>query len=107
MIDYTQPKETLTRKQQNSMHEYFQELADELNAQGVTQRALLEKLRWIEVPNTKDSIKEVWRCIQEPQVNKESTADLTIDEVSQVYDTFNKAISQEYQVHIPFPSLTK
>jgi len=97
----------LSRSQQNALHEYFQELADELNAQGITQRALLEMLEWIEVPNSKESIKALWVCIQEAQLGKKRTRNLYVHEVGQVYDTFNKAVGQECKIHIPFPSLTK
>lgn len=95
----------LTCQQQKSLHVYFEEVANELNNQGITQRALLEKLKWIEVPNSKDSIKALWKCIQEAQLDKSKTRELTRAEVGQVYETFNKAISQEVGTYIPFPSL--
>lgn len=94
----------LTRTQQNAIHVYFEAVADEFNEKGISQRIVLEQLKWIDVPNTKESIKEVWRAIQVAQTGKKSTASLTGKEIDGTYDTLNKFIGEKFKIHIPFPN---
>ena len=50
-------------------------------------------------------IKELlWRPVMKQQTNKSSTTKLSKDEVSQVYDTLNRALSQRCGVSVEFPN---
>ena len=94
----------MTRTQQNALHVYCQAVADECNDKGISQRIVLEQLKSIDVPNTKESIKEVWRAIQVAQTGKKSTASLTTKEIDGIYDTLNKFIGEKFEIHVGFPN---
>jgi len=97
----------LTDTQRGAMHLYFQRLAEALNDAGYDQKALLD-IKNLPVPNTQESIKEIWRVTQAQMFPSEdgkiSTNNLTTGQVSQVYEVINKAIAQHFGVHVPFPT---
>ena len=93
----------LTRATQNALHLYFEQVADELNTRGITQLMLLEKVVTIEVPNSKESIKDLWKAIQVRYIGKKSTTSLTSAEIDKIYDALNKALGERLECHVPFP----
>ncbi len=92
-----------TLQQNAAMHLYFTQLAEALNDSGYDMRATLKES--IEIPWTSQSIKEyLWRPIQKLQLGKESTTELTSQEIDKVYEVLNRAIGTKTGVHVPFPS---
>lgn len=91
-----------TARQNNSIHLFFQEVARELNDRGIDMRVLVKNLQ---VSHTKDSVKGIWKAIGEAKYGKKSTTELTSKEIDEVYDEFNKLLS-EHDVHIAFPDNT-
>lgn len=60
----------------------------------------------VDIPWSGSSVKEfLWRPIQQAQLNKKSTVELTTKEIDQVFDTINKYIGEKHGLHIPFPSI--
>lgn len=93
-----------TRKQNNSIHLYFRQLADALNASGYDMKKTLRAE--IDIPWSEYSVKEsLWRPTQEVLYGKESTKELTTEDVSKIYDIVDRAISERTGVHVPFPDI--
>jgi len=95
-----------TPKQNNSIHAYFDLLADELNAAGLDMRQVLKPS--VDIPWTASSIKEfIWKPIQKAMLGKESTTELETKEVDKVFDVLNRHMGEKFNIHVPFPSLEK
>lgn len=91
-----------TGKQNNSLHKYFELLADELNEKGLDMRKVLKPE--IDIPWNKDTIKKyIWSKIQKIMFNTESTTKLKTNEVSQVYDVIHRSMVDKHDVFVMFP----
>ena len=92
-----------TEKQNNALHLYCEKLAIALNDAGKDQRVILKP--GISIPWTKEAIKEqLWKPVQEVIFNKKSTAELTKEEVSMVWEILNRHLGTRFGVYVPFPS---
>ncbi len=89
-----------TTKQNNALHLYCELLADELNMAGISQRVFLEGL---EVDNSADSVKAVFRALGKAKYLKDSTSKLTTKECTDIYEEINRQ-SSKVGIHIPWPS---
>ena len=79
-------------------------LADELNDAGLDMKKVLKP--GVDIPWTKESIKEyIWRPIQQAQLSKKSTTELTTKEIDSVFDTINRHLGEKFGIHVPFPSI--
>ena len=87
------------------MHLLFSQIADELNAQGLTVQEVLKSFT-MEIDWTPERVKSIiWKSAQKPITKKESTANLDKVEVDQIYEHVNRFLSQPgIAIHIPFPS---
>lgn len=88
-----------TDRQSRAMHLWCTEVARELNDRGIDMRVLVKNLR---VAHTKDSVKGIWKAIGEAKYGKKSTTQLTSREIDEVYDEFNRLLS-EFDINISFP----
>lgn len=103
MIDYIPvKKEKRSPTQNDSMHAYFQLVADECLERGIDLEAFV-KIPFL-IPMSKEMIKGAWQGLQQIQLGKKHTSELTTEEVSKIYDTFNRFLSNEFKFSIPFPS---
>jgi len=92
-----------TSNQNRSIHLWCTMLAQALNEAGLDQRKVLKPS--IAIPWTPTAIKsQIWKPIQEAQLGKESTTQLTTAQVSEVYETINRHLGQTFGIHCPFPS---
>ena len=97
----TGQQRTLT--QNAALHKFCALLADKLNEAGLDMRQVLKPE--IEIPWTPASTKEhLWRPIQQSQFVKQSTTELNRQEVSEVYETLMRHLSQKFGLYVPFPS---
>ena len=97
-----------TEKQNDSLHLYFENVAQALNEQGLTVRVVLEVIeeRGVDMMWSKELVKEIlWRRIQKKNLGKQSTTQLESDEITKIYDMLNKFLSEEFYIHEPFPSI--
>lgn len=105
--EYLHENKYRTEQQNKAMHKYFTLASDELNDKGITLTQLLEiiisKVQLMITPNV---IKEqVWKPIQKALSGTESTRAIRKDgDIDKVYDSVNKALSEQLQCYIPFPS---
>ena len=91
-----------TIPQNSAMHLYFRWVAEALNDAGLDMRAVLKPN--VDIPWTEQSVKDfMWRPIQKLMLRKESTTNLTKQEVSLVYDVMHRHIAK-HGINIEFPS---
>ena len=90
-----------TLNQNSALHRYFDLLASTLNAQNLTVDVILRAdTQW-----NKERVKELlWKNLQKSITGKESTTKLTTKELTEVYDTLNKALGEKLHIHVDFPS---
>jgi len=101
MIEYEQPKETRTSRQNKAIHVLFEMIANELNDTGLYIGQVIKA----DAPWSKDRVKElIWKPIQEVLFNKRSTTQLTPGEVDQVFEVINKTLGDK-GLEITFPSI--
>ena len=100
---YEAEKRKRTIQQNKAMHKYFRLLAESLNDSGLTiQRTLTKPL---DIPWTEGAIKElIWKPVESAMYQKEKTSELEKPEVSEIYETINRHLSQTFGVHVPFPT---
>jgi len=90
-----------TLQQNKALHKYFEMLADELNDAGLD----MKKVITVDVPWSPLTVKEwLWKPVQKAQLLKESTTELTTDEINKVYETMNRLMGDKFGIHVPFPS---
>lgn len=93
-----------TLAQNRAMHKLFTMLSDELNTLGLEMKVILKpeySLWW-----TPTSVKEhLWKPMQNAMYSKKSTTQLTIAEVSKVYEQLAKIIGEKHGVSLNFPSV--
>lgn len=99
----TLKSKTRSGSQNDSLHLWFTQVAEDLNDKGIYQRAVLEQLEHTDVPNSKESIKAIWTVIQKTYIKKDSTTKLNNSDINIIYDALNLALGTKFGVHIPFP----
>ena len=78
-----------TTTQNRALHLYFTLLAEALNEGGLDMKKVLRPE--VDISWNSTTIKEyIWRPIQNAQLLKKSTKDLSTKEIDVVYDTINK-----------------
>lgn len=97
-----QQEKKRTEAQNNAMHLWFTQLADALNLAGWDMKKVIR----VDIPWSPYSIKEnLWRPLQNAMFGKDSTTQLTTDEVTKIYEVINREIGNRTGVTIPFPSI--
>ena len=89
-----------TDQQNKALHKYFRMLAEALQDADYDMRELK-----VDIRPTEELVKKyMWKPVQEALYDKKSTTDLSISEVSEVYDHLNRALIDKLSIHVPFPS---
>ncbi len=97
-------KRTRTPTQNKTIHKYFELLADALNDAGWYQMQFMQAMKTgAQIPWTPEAIKELWRKVQLPLTNVESTARLTTAQVNDVYELFSANVANVSGVSVDFP----
>lgn len=95
---------TRTSRQNRALHLMFDQLAKELNEAGLDMRKTLKPT--IDIPWSGDTVKEyLWRPVQQAQVQKKSTTDLTTREIDEVFETINRHLGTKFGLYMAFPSI--
>jgi hypothetical protein len=103
VADMKSDKSHRTTLQNRALHKFCALLSDALNAAGWDMKRTLSKQA--EIPWNPDTAKHwLWRPIQKAMFDKESTASLDTNEVSQVYEVLNRHTSAKFGVSVEFPS---
>ena len=91
-----------TLQQNKSLHLFCRNVANSLNDAGIEMHLFLKD---IEVPWSETVIKDIWKAIEYAQTGtKKSTTEMTTKECIEIYETFNRHLSQ-YGIHEPWPSV--
>lgn len=102
--DPIQQTKQRTLSQNRALHLYFGQIADALNEAGFDMKRTLK--HDVEIPWNAGTVKDwLWRPIQDAQLGKESTTELTTKEIDEIFDTLNRHLGNVTGVHISFPSI--
>lgn len=95
-----------TEQQNNALHLYFSQVAEVLNAAGLTIEKVIAYFT-MEHEWTTGTVKEIiWREAQRYAVGKESTADLDkLMEINKTWEIVNRFLAKLKVESIPFPSI--
>lgn len=92
-----------TTAQNSALWLYLTMLADELNAAGLDMKKVLKPD--VSIPWSKDSARQyLWGPIQKAITGKDSTTQLDINEVSEVFDVLHRHMAEKFGVMTLFPS---
>ena len=91
-----------TIQQNKAIHSYCAILAEKLNDAGLDMRVVLKPE--VDIPWSKQTVKDfLWRGVQQVQVGKKSTTELTTKEVNDIYETLNRHLSEKFGITQDFP----
>jgi len=91
-----------TNKQNACLHKYCEQLAQELNSQGLSFNAFFKE--GVEIPWTMEIVKDnIWRPVQKAITGQESTTKPKASEYSKIYEVINRKVSN-YGFYIPWPN---
>lgn len=94
-----------TPSQNNSGHKYWEDVANELEAQGITRKTIIEDLADTGIPITDKFIKHVvWFHFMVGMYGKRSTAELTSKEWTEVEKAFTLFLKENYGLQTDYPS---
>lgn len=93
-----------TLQQNKALHKYFTYLAAGLNASGFDMKKTLKES--VEIPWTPETVKDwLWRPIQQAQLGKESTTELTTKDIDEVLDVLTRHLGEKLGISVEFPSV--
>ena len=94
-VDFREDDNGMTRTQENSLHLWLENFATVLNDAGIDQRLLLDSLKeGAEIPNTKHSLKELYKVLLAALEGKESTTKMNRKEPGAIAEIFAKVITE-------------
>lgn len=97
-----------TIQQNKSGHKYWDDVANELEAQGITRKTMVEDLSEAGVPITADFIKHVvWFHFMVGMYGKTHTPELTTKEWTEVEKVFTLHLQEHYGLQTEYPSEEK
>jgi len=101
-------KKLRTPKQNDSLHLYFEMIAEALNNEGIDVRVVLQVIseKGVDMMWSKELVKELlWRNIQKKYLGKKSTTQLETKDIDKIYDMLNKFLAENFHITQPFPSI--
>ncbi len=97
---------TRSDKQNNAMHLWFRQIAEELNDAGFSIKHPFDDD--FEIPFTEVLVKEtLYKPVAKAMYDKNTTTKLTTAELSNVAETLIRWLSEHKQVYVPFPQQLK
>ena len=103
VLEIEKIKPTRSLNQNSALHLYLQMIEEEAKEKGLTMDMVVKKPS--ELPITRHLLKDLFRVYGYAMFKRESTADLTKDEFSQVQQAFERIIAERLDITLPFPSL--
>ena len=96
-------KQQRTMNQNRAMHLYFSMVACDLNAAGLDIQKTMKETFCI--PWSESSVKAlIWHPVMQAMFETDSTAKLTTEQVSKIYDVVHRHLSQTHGINVAFPS---
>lgn len=99
------PTKKITRSQQQNkaIHLYCTMVAEALNDSGQDMRKVLRPE--VDIPWTMETVKEfIWRPVMKAMTNKESSTELTEQEITPIWEVLHRSFSSKYGIDVRFPS---
>lgn len=93
-----------TDLQNRSEHKWFEQIAEALNDAGYDQRLVMEQIERLEIPNTKESVKSIFRAVAHQMYGVSSTAELTTTQTTEVAEAVARGFAVKFGVSVPWPS---
>ncbi len=92
-----------TPKQNDSLHLYFDHLAQALNEAGLDMKKVLKPS--VDIEWTKDNIKKyIWKPLQLAITGKKSTKELDkVNEIKTIYMTIHRHMVDKFKIDVDFP----
>ena len=91
-------------QQNKSGHKYWYDVANELEAQGITRQTIVEDLGTAGIPLTEEFIKHVvWFHFMVGMYGKTSSAELTTTEWTEVEKNFTLHLKENYGLQTDYP----
>lgn len=102
-MEYTGEPHKRTLQQNKALHKFCEEVARELNNQGITVQKFLDHA--VELDWNKDTVKNlIWKPIQKALTDKGSTTELDkINDIDLIYDHINRHLSIEFGISVDWP----
>lgn len=101
-VEFVDPEDPRTAKQNSSLHKYCEKLAEALNEAGLDMRKVLKPE--IDIPWTKYSVKDqLWRPIQQAMFGKASTTKPTTKEYQEIYKVLDHHMAAKHGVSVDWP----
>ena len=100
MLEETLLNKQRTIHQNNALHLWCQQVSDTLNEAGISYKMLLDGL---EIDQTPQTIKGLFRLIAGAKYNKHRTTELTTKELMDCFEELNRHLGIK-GIHVPFPS---
>lgn len=95
-----------TENQNRALHLYCSMVAQELEAGGHSMQNVIKKITKVDIYPTTENVKEIiWREIQKALYGKKSTTELTVAEVSKVYEVMSMFLSKHFGIDLDFPHI--
>jgi len=89
--------------QNSAMHLYWSQVSAKLIEAGLDAKIVLKPE--VDIPMIPELVKKLmWKPIQLARTGKEHSSDLNKNEVSIVFEIFNRHLGERFKFHIPFPS---
>jgi dTDP-4-amino-4,6-dideoxygalactose transaminase len=90
-----------TLAQNGSMHQYFDDVAKELEAQGITRRTIVEDLGEAGIPVTEKYVKEViWQHFMVGMYGTTKTSELTTAQLTEVEKVVTLHLIDKYEIDV-------
>jgi transposase len=98
-----QMKSKRTLAQNNALHKWCTQMAEEFNDKGLDVRAVISKD--FKIPWTMYAVKEyLWRSLQKKLLGIQSTTDLDkTGEINLIWDTINRAMIERFKGNVSVP----
>ena len=91
-------------QQNNSGHKYWTDCANELEAQGITRKTIVQDLGDAEIPLTMEFLKEVvWGHFMVSMTGKQHTSDLTEPQWRMVEKSYTNHLVEKYKLQTDYP----
>lgn len=102
-MHYTGTPHKRTVQQNKALHKFCEEVANELNSQGITVQKFLDHT--VELDWNKDTVKNlIWKPIQKALTDKGSTTELDkVNDIGLIWEHINRHLSITFGISVEWP----
>lgn len=97
-------EEQKTRKQENSYHVLFTQIANHCMNHGIDTKTVIKHIERYRIDVDAQFVKSTWRALLYSKTGKTSTTQMTKEDVDSVKEEFGRLWSEITGEYFPFPS---